>query len=394
VSAPNQIPKLDFSELGAAFNQHYSNMIDRVNSMMGWNGTIQVADHLDLGGKRIMNVGAPVEPADALSSAVAQKNYSASALKPQLQSGGSQSLDTYRQMNNSSQREQSSSFLNDLMSSPPNANAIVPLTSASLTAGFITSSTLGFAGTSGYTTHTGLPTTTSGSGTGATSNIVASGGMVTSGSAAGGVNYSVGDKVFPTQAGSSADAYFLVVAVTNTGNVSVTIPASLFTFADGSSVSLMSRTDLLPLPNSYGISSISSVGNVVTVVTYSPTGLSAGQSMTISGVTPSSFNGSFPTTSVTPPYQFTYQEDLGTVSGSGGTVDLHNCYYYAVQKRQNFVTLLGPFNGDTAENRLNANFDGYQIVAVVVLTNSGGNVASSGGGGSVIVGSPTAGAFF
>ena len=93
-------------------------------------------------------------------------------------------------------------------------------------------------------------------------------------------------------------------------------------------------------------------------------------------------------------YTFTYQEDLGTVSGSGGKVELNNCYYYAVAKRSSVVALDGPFNGDTAQNRLKVSSDGSQIVAVVVLTNSGTQVSSSGGGGSAIVGSPTAGAFF
>jgi hypothetical protein len=47
------------------------------------------------------------------------------------------------------------------------------------------------------------------------------------------------------------------------------------------------------------------------------------------------------------------------------------------------------------QNRLQANFDSFQIVAVVVITNSGGQVLLSGGGGSPITGaSPAAGAFF
>jgi hypothetical protein len=239
-----------------------------------------------------------------------------------------------------------------------------------------------------------LPTTSSGSGTGAKATITTAGGIVTGGSVTGGVDYAIGDKVYPTQAGSSADAYFLVSGITNSGNVTVTIPATPFTFADGSTIYLHGRTDTLSLPASYGIQSISSVGNLVTVVTYLPTGLLAGKSMTIVGVTPSGFNGSYVVNSATPPYTFTYQNDLGTVSGSGGSVELGNVYYYAVKKRSPIISLIGPVSGDTAQNRLQANLDGVQIVAVVVLTNSGTMVSSSGGGGSPILGSPAAGCFF
>jgi hypothetical protein len=133
---------------------------------------------------------------------------------------------------------------------------------------------------------------------------------------------------------------------------------------------------------------------VVTVVTTAATGLAAGGAFTIIGVTPTGFNGNFSTTSVTPPDTFTYQDLLGTVAGSGGDVQLNNVWYYTAKKRSSDIFLLGPFSGDTADNRLNANVDGFQIVAVVVLTNSGGIIQSSGGGGSPISGSPAAGAFF
>lgn len=69
----------------------------------------------------------------------------------------------------------------------------------------------GFGGTSGYTTATGLPTTTSGSGSGMTVSIVASGGVIV-GYVVDyyGSGYNVGDFVYPTQGGSSGDAYFEV----------------------------------------------------------------------------------------------------------------------------------------------------------------------------------------
>ena len=118
---PNQLSKLNFSELPVDFNAHYSNLIDRVNDLMGWNGPISVADHIDLGGKRVINIGPPVAATDALPSGVAARTYSAAALRPQLESNGSSPLKTQRRLNDPNQREQQSSWLNDLMSSVPSA---------------------------------------------------------------------------------------------------------------------------------------------------------------------------------------------------------------------------------------------------------------------------------
>ncbi len=51
-----------------------------------------------------------------------RSNFSASAIRPQLEGNGSNPLQTVRQLNSSYQRENTSSFLNRLMSTPPNAN--------------------------------------------------------------------------------------------------------------------------------------------------------------------------------------------------------------------------------------------------------------------------------
>lgn len=309
-----------FPELSPQHQQFLSQMTDAVNSLSGYNGPISLKNHIDLGGHQVKNMGAATDSTDALTSGAAESSYSAEAVSSKLQSNGSNPLNTYRALNSNAQREQSSSYLNDLMSTVPSANAIIPLTTT------LSSAVRGKVGA--------------------------------------------------------------------TSGVTVTIPAGPFVFADGSSVMLLSRHDALSLPASYAITSISCVGNLVTVVTSTPTGLTVGGGMTITGVSPSGFNGSFPVTQVIDQYTFTYQDDLGTVGGSGGSVELNNVYYYYVRKRSNIVHLSKQFSGDTAQNRLQVNLDGAQIVAVVVLTNSGHNVASSGGGGSIIVGSPTAGSFF
>jgi len=165
---------------------------------------------------------------------------------------------------------------------------------------------------------------------------------------------------------------------------------------------LQGRVDLLSLPAEYAITSISVSDNVVTVE-FSYTGAApnivAGNVGTITGVTPSTYNGTFEWTSVVidtvgKTVTLQYQSSLASGSASGGDVQENGLYYYAAKKRSNEVYLFGPYSGDTLQNRLQSCFDGFQIVAVVNITASGGQVESSGGGGSAITGSPTAGGFF
>ena len=307
---PPKLGKINFSSLSLPEQIQMSNLQDAVNILGGHNGEVELSNHLNLSGNKITNVGPAEGEADVLTSGQAEAKYSAAALSPQLAPGGSTPFVGYRQINNSGQREQVSSYLNDLMSTPPNANNIYPLLS----------------------------------------NV--------------------------------------------SGGVQVIIPASPFTFADGSTILLKSRTDTLTLPVDYAISTIGCVSNVVTVQTVNPISVTRGQVVTILGVSPSGFNGPWELTSYTPPNEFTYQDFLGTVSGSGGSVELGNTYYYTATKRSTFVRLVGPLSGDTAYNRLKVCADGSQILAVVTLTSSGGVVAQSGGGGSPIQGSPTAGVFF
>lgn len=307
---PNQLGKPQFTEMDPTFQTHYNQLIDTVNTLAGHNGPIELSNHLNLSGNQVTNVGPSKSPTSVLTSAAAQQQYSATAIRPQLESNGSFPLQTMRRLNDPNQRETQSSYLNDLMSSVPNANQIFPIIT-----------TLG-------------------------------------------------------------------------GGVQVVIGSTSFKFADGTQVVLQGRTDLLSFPASFTISSISSSGNLVTLDTATSSGLTAGQTAYVEGVTPSGFNGLWQITSATPPFQLTYQASLGTVIGSGGTLLLNGVYYYSVNKRSAVLKLSGPFASDTASNRITTCLDGSQIVAVVVVTASGGQVEQSGGGGSPLTGSPAGGAFF
>lgn len=311
---------MNFEGVDPTFQKWLDQVADTVNTHSGYNGTVQLADHLDLGGNRIMNIGAPAGLTDAITSGIAEGKYSAKTLKPQLQSGGSQPLDTYRMLNSGSQRESVSSFLNDLPSSVPNASQIVP-----------TFTTIGSA-------------------------------------------------------------------------VQVVIPSSLFTFSDGSAIQLLGRTDLLSMPAQYALTSISASGAGIVTAVFSYTGpppsIAAGNAGTIAGVAQPAFNGTFTLISVviaTGPMTVTieYQDPAAGGSGTGGFFQLNSVWYYVAKKRSADVYLIGPYMNDSQANRLNANFDSLQIVAVVVVTNSGAQVELSGGGGSPITGpSPASGSFF
>lgn len=306
---PNKLSKLSFQGVDPVFQQWLAQLTDTVNTLAGHNGEIVLSSHLSLDGNSIRNVNPGGGQNDVITTALAEQKYSAAALRPQLESNGGVPLRTQRRLNDPNQREQGSSWLNDLMGTPPSANTIFPL-------------------------------------------------------------------------------------LTNmSGGVQVTLPASVFTFADGSQVNLLSYTHFLSSPASYTISSISCTGNIVTVVLTTTSTLIAGSVITVDAVTPANFDGTFVLASSTGSGQtLTYQDSLGTLSGSGGTVNVNGVYYFTVRKRSNLIFLKGPFSADTAQNRLQANYDGFQIVAVVVVTASGAQVTSSGGGGSPLTGPPAAGA--
>lgn len=118
----NQLPRRTYPELSPQLNQFLQQMADAVNTNMGYNGPIQVTSPIDLMGNTIKNVGTPVDESDVVTQAFAQSNYSAEALRPQLEANGSTPLQSVRRINDSTQREATSTWLNQVMSTPPNAS--------------------------------------------------------------------------------------------------------------------------------------------------------------------------------------------------------------------------------------------------------------------------------
>jgi hypothetical protein len=126
-----KLGKITFSSLSLPEQIQMSNLQDAVNILGGHSGEVELSNHLNLGGNKITNVAAPAADSDVLTSGAAETKYSAAALRPQLESSGTHPFVGYRQVNNQGQREKTSSWLNELLSTPPNSNNINPIVSSS-----------------------------------------------------------------------------------------------------------------------------------------------------------------------------------------------------------------------------------------------------------------------
>lgn len=104
------------------FNQWVAGVVQSINAQAGHAGPIQLNGHLNLNGNRIMNVGAAVDDTDAVSQGVATNQFGAEALRPQIEAMGKKVLATSRRLNDQTQRENYSSFLNSMVSTAPTSN--------------------------------------------------------------------------------------------------------------------------------------------------------------------------------------------------------------------------------------------------------------------------------
>lgn len=299
----NQVPRKVFPGMDPAFAQHYTQMVDTVNSLAGYNGVIEVKNHLNMGGNRVMNAAAAVESGDAVTQSYADSNYSASALRPQLEAGGSSPLQSPRRINDQVQRESYSSYLNDILSTPPNANNIQVLFSSP------------------------------------------GGGMTT-----------------------------------------ITIPASIFRFADGSTLSLNSYSLTVSNPANFNIAASPtgavSSGTVATITTTGASGVVPGNYVQIAGVADTDFNGEW-VVATAAGLSFTFATTIAAAASGGGTVTTSSIYYFYIVKGNPNPQYLGvPAGADTPYNRLPTSTDGRQLIAVASVNSSGGVSSSSAGGGT------------
>lgn len=118
-----ELQKKDFDDPNlSAFNELARQIVDEVNRLAGVYGPIKLANHLDLSGNRVTNVGAPAASGDAVPKSSADKSYGPAAVQGTMEAVGNNILQTARRLNDSQQREQNTTFLNDVIGPPPTTN--------------------------------------------------------------------------------------------------------------------------------------------------------------------------------------------------------------------------------------------------------------------------------
>lgn len=121
---PIQYTQLTQSDLQnpAMFNTLFGQVFTQLNAVLGANGKTKLPAGVDVGGSTISNVGQPVAATDAVSVTHAEQNYSAAAIAPKLEAGGSNTLRTYRALNSKQQQEKYSTYLNQVSNTAPTTN--------------------------------------------------------------------------------------------------------------------------------------------------------------------------------------------------------------------------------------------------------------------------------
>ena len=86
--------KEDFAtDSGVAFvNQSFAQLFNTVNALFGSGGPTILPSGIDVQGSKVTGLAAPTHPSDAVSAGHADANYSAPAVSPQLDLGGSSTL--------------------------------------------------------------------------------------------------------------------------------------------------------------------------------------------------------------------------------------------------------------------------------------------------------------
>lgn len=103
-------------------NQHLSNIVQALNNLQGFAGKTTVNSPYDFSGNKVTGVAEPSDPTDAINKAYADKNYGAAAVQPMLDILGNQVMQSTRRLNDPTQSESYSSFLNGTLNTAPTTN--------------------------------------------------------------------------------------------------------------------------------------------------------------------------------------------------------------------------------------------------------------------------------
>lgn len=114
-----------------AFKGWIDQVTQGVNTLFGLHGPVPVFSDIDMQGvASVTNMRAPAASSDAVTLDSAQSSFGPSAIKTAVEATGTQILQTTRRINDQSQREMHSTFLNDVLNVPPVTNgATVSVTS-------------------------------------------------------------------------------------------------------------------------------------------------------------------------------------------------------------------------------------------------------------------------
>lgn len=112
-------------------NGIFRDIIQEVNRLSGAYGPIALIAPLDMGGNPITNVGDPPNPTDALTKQAADPLYGNQMVQNLVEATGSRILQTTRRLNDRSQRESYSTFMQKQLSIPPVSNSSTVTVTAS-----------------------------------------------------------------------------------------------------------------------------------------------------------------------------------------------------------------------------------------------------------------------
>lgn len=115
----------DFKDPGkfALFSEWMDQVTNGINTLQGLNGDIPIFASIDMQGTgTVKNLAPPVNSGDAVSNGAASTAFGPAAIQSAVEATGNNILQTTRRLNDQNQREEFSTFLNDVMNLPPVAN--------------------------------------------------------------------------------------------------------------------------------------------------------------------------------------------------------------------------------------------------------------------------------
>lgn len=166
------------------------------------------------------------------------------------------------------------------------------------------------------------------------------------------------------------------------GNVTITIPAGQQLLMDGSVQTFGTFTVTVALPSSQAIASIVRTSGVVTA-SGSFTGLTAGESIYVSGVSDSSFDGDYELLTAGGSTLTWAQLHFVDASSTSGFATTGGAYYFYLKYPSQTLDVVGPMPQDSQLNRLQSNLDNQTLIAVAVVNASGLVTQQSAGGATV-----------